>query len=149
MRNSRSLAQEIVTHRAYQKIHTIADFLKVLDPLVRGNRARYLAQVFQALRIEVNEEMKALEDFLNEALEVLKPGGRLVIMSYHSLEDRMVKNFFRTGNIEGEVIKDFYGNIERPFKIITKKALTPNEEELKINPRSRSAKLRVAEKNNV
>ena len=146
VRNAKSLAQQIVSHRTHQKFRTTSDFLKLVDPLVRGNRARYLAQVFQSLRIEVNEEMKALEDFLLNAQEVLKPNGRLVIMSYHSLEDRMVKNFFKTGNVEGEMIKDFYGNIERPFKIITKKAVTPNEEELKINPRSRSAKLRIAEK---
>jgi 16S rRNA (cytosine1402-N4)-methyltransferase len=94
----------------------------------------------------VNDEIGALKTFLESAKEVLKPGGTLVVIAYHSLEDRLVKNFFKTGNFEGEVIKDFYGNIERPFIIITKKAILPSEEEIKINPRARSAKMRVAEK---
>ncbi|NRA48998.1 MAG: 16S rRNA (cytosine(1402)-N(4))-methyltransferase, partial [Phaeodactylibacter sp.] len=118
----------------------------VVDPLVRGNRSRYLAQVFQALRIAVNDEMGALEDFLNQCLEVLKPGGRLVVLSYHSLEDRLIKHFLKAGNVDGTQEKDFYGNINRPFKVLTKKAELPTEEEIKHNSRARSAKLRIGER---
>ncbi len=146
VRNAKTLAQAIVSQRERKAIRSTTDFMLVLEPLVRGNRNRYLAQVFQALRIEVNDEMGALEDFLTEAKEVLKPGGRLVVIAYHSLEDRLVKNFFKTGNTKGEVIKDFYGNIDRPFRILTKKALLASPEELRRNPRARSAKLRIAEK---
>ncbi len=146
VRNSKTLAQAIVSERSHKAIKTTSEFLLLLNPLVRGNRNRYLAQVFQALRIEVNDEMEALETFLQEAREVLKPGGKMVIISYHSLEDRLVKNFFKTGNIDGEVVKDFYGNIDRPFKLITKKALLPSKQEIDLNPRARSAKMRIAEK---
>ena len=146
VRNSKTLAEAIVSERSTRKIQTVGDFLAILNPLVRGQRHRYLAQVFQALRIEVNDEMGALKDFLQASLEVLKPGGRLVIISYHSLEDRLVKNFFKTGNFTGEQEKDFFGNITRPFKIITKKALLPPTEEIRRNPRARSAKFRVAKK---
>ncbi len=146
VRNSKSLAEAIVAGRSQRPFKTINDFLQVLNPLIRGNRNRYLAQVFQSLRIEVNDEIGALKSFLEEAREVLKPDGKMVIIAYHSLEDRLVKNFFKTGNFEGELVKDFYGNIERPFKIITKKAITASEAEQKQNPRARSAKMRVAEK---
>ncbi len=146
VRNAKTLANAIEVERKKKPVKTINDFLQILGPLVRGNRNRYLAQVFQALRIEVNDEIGALKTFLEEAKEVLRPGGIIVVISYHSLEDRIVKNFFKCGNFEGEVVKDFYGNIERPFKIITKKAILPSEEEQKINSRSRSAKMRVAEK---
>ncbi|NBC06618.1 MAG: 16S rRNA (cytosine(1402)-N(4))-methyltransferase RsmH [Bacteroidetes bacterium] len=146
VRNAKTLAHRLVTERQARKIETIGEFLAVIEPLVRGNRARYLAQVFQALRIAVNDEMGALEDFLRQSLEVLKPGGRLVVMSYHSLEDRMVKHFLKTGNVEGKQDKDFYGNIHRPFKLITRKAVVADEAEQKTNPRSRSAKLRIGEK---
>ena len=146
VRNAKTLANAIVDERNKKPIKTISEFLQILGPLIRGNRNRYLAQVFQALRIEVNDEIGALKTFLESAKEVLKPGGVLVVIAYHSLEDRLVKNFIKTGNFEGEVIKDFYGNIERPFKIITKKAILPSEEEIIINPRARSAKMRVAEK---
>ncbi len=146
VRNAKTLANAIVDERNKKPIKTINDFLQVLGPLIRGSRNRYLAQVFQAIRIEVNDEIGALKIFLESAKEVLKPGGRFVVIAYHSLEDRLVKNFFKTGNLEGEVIKDFYGNIERPFKIITKKAMLPTTVEIKINPRARSAKMRVAEK---
>lgn len=146
VRNSKTLAEAIISERSTRKIQTVGDFLAILNPLVRGTRHRYLAQVFQALRIEVNDEMGALKDFLQASLEVLKPGGRLVIISYHSLEDRLVKNFFKTGNFTGEQEKDFYGNINRPFKVITKKALLPPTEEIKRNSRARSAKFRVAKK---
>ncbi len=146
IRNSKTLAEAVVASRHSRKIERIGDFLSLLDPLVRGQRLRYLSQVFQALRIEVNDEMKVLEAFLQQALEVLAPQGRLVVMSYHSLEDRIVKNFLKTGNIEGTVVKDFYGNINRPFKVITKKPIIPSEKEIKENPRARSAKLRVGER---
>ncbi len=146
VRNAKTLAIAIDAERRKKPIKAINDFLQILGPLIRGNRNRYLAQVFQALRIEVNDEIGALKIFLEEANEVLKPGGTIVIISYHSLEDRLVKNFFKTGNFEGEVIKDFYGNIERPFKIITKKAMLPSDMEIKRNPRARSAKMRIAEK---
>lgn len=145
VRNSRTLAQRIVESRRAQPLHTIGDFLALLDPLVMGLRPRYLSQVFQALRMEVNDEMGALADFLTDCKAVLKPGGRLAIMSYHSIEDRLVKHFLKTGNPEGAVEQDFYGHISKPFKLITKKAVLPDAAEQKQNPRSRSAKLRIAE----
>lgn len=146
VRNSKTLAQRIVDERRARPIQTISDFLAILEPLIRGQRLRYLSQVFQALRIEVNEEMDALREFLEQSLEILKPGGRLVVITYHSLEDRLVKNFLKTGNAEGEVVSDFYGNITRPFKVITKNAIEPSEAEINENPRARSARLRVGEK---
>lgn len=146
VRNSRTLAQRIVEERRARPIQTINDLLNIMEPLIRGQRLRYLSQVFQALRIEVNDEMVALREFLEQSLEVLQPGGRLVILTYHSLEDRMVKNFLKTGNAKGEVNSDFYGNISRPFKVITKNPMEPSETEIAENPRARSAKLRVAEK---
>jgi 16S rRNA (cytosine1402-N4)-methyltransferase len=112
----------------------------------RAIENKYLAQVFQALRIEVNEEMDALQEFLEASLKLLKPGGRLVVITYHSLEDRLCKNFMKTGNFEGKVQKDFFGNVTSPFKMVNKKVITPGEDELKTNNRSRSAKLRIAEK---
>ena len=105
-----------------------------------------MAQLFQALRIEVNAEMESLRKMLRQALDVLNPGGRLVVLTYHSLEDRLVKNFFKTGNFEGKADKDFFGKITTPFKLINRKVIVPTEEEIERNPRSRSAKLRVAEK---
>lgn len=146
VRNSKTLAEAIVEQRESREIKTISDFIIILDPLVRGKRARYLAQVFQALRIEVNDEMAALRDFLESSKEVLKSDGRLVVMSYHSLEDRYVKNFMKKGTFDGEFIKDEYGKIYRPFKVLTKKAVEASEEELKRNSRARSAKLRIAER---
>ncbi|MEQ8702324.1 MAG: 16S rRNA (cytosine(1402)-N(4))-methyltransferase RsmH [Phaeodactylibacter sp.] len=145
VRNAKTLAEQLVAEQRVKPIETIGEFLTVVDPLVRGNRARYLAQVFQALRIAVNDEMGALEDFLQQCLEVLRPGGRLVVMAYHSLEDRMVKHFLKTGNVEGVQEKDFYGNIHRPFKVLTKKAVVPAKEEIERNSRARSAKLRIGE----
>ena len=146
VRNSKTLAEAIVEQRESREIKTISDFIIILDPLVRGKRARYLAQVFQALRIEVNDEMAALRDFLESSKEVLKSDGRLVVMSYHSLEDRYVKNFMKKGTFDGEFIKDEFGKIYRPFKVLTKKAVEASEEELKRNSRARSAKLRIAER---
>ncbi|MEM6963973.1 MAG: 16S rRNA (cytosine(1402)-N(4))-methyltransferase RsmH [Bacteroidota bacterium] len=146
VRNAKTLAEAIVKERQLKTIHSTSDFLGVLEPYIRGQRVRYLSQVFQALRIEVNNEMEVLKTFLTDSLEVLKSGGRLVIITYHSIEDRFVKKFLKTGNFEGEPQKDFYGNIYRPFKIITKKPILPSKEEIKRNPRARSASLRIAEK---
>ncbi len=146
VRNSKTLAKAIVAERSLSKFKTINDFLRLLEPIVMGKPPRYFAQVFQALRIEVNDEMGALKAFFEASLEVLKPSGKLVIISYHSLEDRLTKNFFKNGNFEGKHQKDFYGNIYRPFKIITKKAIEPSKEEVQKNSRARSAKMRVAEK---
>lgn len=146
LRNSKTLAAAIVKERRIRPITTIGDLLNILQPLIRGTRNKYLSQVFQAIRIEVNEEMEVLQDFLLAAKKVICPGGRIVIMSYHSLEDRLVKNFFKSGNLKGELEKDFYGNINRPFRVVTKKAVTANDAELKINPRARSARLRIVEK---
>lgn len=147
VRNSKMLANAIVEKRQALTIRTIGDFLAIVEPLIRGHRQRYLAQVFQALRIAVNDEMGALADFFQQAMEVLNPGGRLVVITYHSIEDRLTKRLLKTGNVEGLVEKDFYGNIQRPFKVITKKAILPSPREIKENPRSRSAKLRIGEKN--
>lgn len=146
VRNSKTLAEHIVSARQTRPLQTIGDLLGVLEPLIRGNRLRYLSQVFQALRIEVNDEMGALADMFSQAYEILKPGGRLVVLSYHSIEDRVVKNFLKTGNADGEVQKDFYGNIFRPYSFPDNKMSQPSEEEIRRNPRSRSAKLRVGEK---
>lgn len=146
VRNSRTLAGGLVQARDAKRITTVGDLLTAMEPYIRGSRNKYLSQVFQALRIEVNDEMGALGDFLEQSLDVLRPGGRLVIISYHSLEDRLVKNFLRSGNLQGEQEKDFYGNISRPFRVLTKKALFPTAEEVKDNPRARSARLRVGEK---
>ncbi|MEZ5043256.1 MAG: 16S rRNA (cytosine(1402)-N(4))-methyltransferase RsmH [Saprospiraceae bacterium] len=143
VRNAKTLATRIVEVRKVRPILSVGDFMVILEPLIKGQRLRYLSQVFQALRIEVNDEMGALQDFLLETLDILKPGGRLVVITYHSIEDRLVKRFMKSGNKGGEVEKDFYGNIHRPFNIITKKALLPGNAELKRNPRARSAKLRV------
>lgn len=147
LRNARGIAAAVVSFRQDQKIRKTADLLSIIEPFTRRDRERkMLAQVFQALRIEVNGEMGALAEMLEQALKWLKPGGRLSVISYHSLEDRLVKNFFRTGNFEGSVVKDFYGNVETPFVLINRKVIVPTEEEQRANPRSRSAKLRVAEK---
>lgn len=147
IRNAFKLVQLILEKRKTAPVKTIEDFKEVIKPCIPvKEESKYLSQVFQALRIEVNQEMKALESLLTNAADVLAPGGRLVIMSYHSLEDRMVKNFFNTGNISGEEVKDFFGKKSMPFKVITKKPIVPGEEEISRNKRARSAKLRIAEK---
>ncbi len=146
VRNARTLAHAIVDARAKAPINTTADLLAIADPLSMGNVNRYMAQLFQALRIEVNQEMEVLEAFLQDASACLKPGGRLVVMSYHSLEDRLVKNYIRAGNASGEPERDLFGRTEIPLKAVNKKPIEANEEELKLNPRSRSARLRVATK---
>jgi 16S rRNA (cytosine1402-N4)-methyltransferase len=140
------LAAFIVRSRLQEKFGHTQRFIERLQPLIKGNRNQYLAKVFQALRIEVNDEMGALEEFLQSLYEMMKPGARAVIITYHSLEDRMVKNLFKTGKVHGEQEKDFYGNIKKYFKVLTKKALLPSLDEQLKNPRSRSAKMRVAEK---
>ncbi len=148
IQNARSLAKTIVTARLTAAIETVAGLKEVIRRLVpKGKEHKYHAQVFQALRIEVNQELEALQAFLEQAVSVLKPGGRLVVMSYHSLEDRLVKNFMQKGKFRGEVEKDFFGNEIKPFKVISRKAITAGEVELANNNRSRSAKLRVAERN--
>ena len=147
MKNSRQIATAIVKYRNQKKIQTTNDFLEILKPFFgREKEKKYLAQVFQALRIHINGEMDALKEMLLQALHLLKPGGRLVVITYHSLEDRLVKNFFKTGNFEGNVEKDFYGNILTPFRQINNKVIIPGQDEIDRNPRSRSAKLRIVEK---
>lgn len=147
LKNSRKLASVIVKARAEKKIETIDDFLAIIKPLFgREREKKELAKVFQALRIEVNQEMEALKEMLLAATDALKPGGRLVVITYHSLEDRMVKNIMKTGNVEGKQEQDFFGNLNTPFRLVNNKVIVPNEEEIARNPRSRSAKLRIAEK---
>lgn len=147
IQNAKSLAKVIVTGRLNRSIVTVADLKEVIKKLIpKGKENKYLAQVFQALRIEVNQELEALQEFLAQSIEVLKPGGRLVIMSYHSLEDRLVKNFIAKGKFKGEVEKDFFGNEIKPLEAVTRKAIVASEEEIKLNNRARSAKLRVAVK---
>ena len=147
LKNSRKLASLLVKARAVQKIVTIGDFLDIVKPLFgREREKKELARVFQALRIEVNHEMEALREMLLAAAGALRPGGRLAVITYHSLEDRLVKNLMKTGNVEGKVEKDFYGNVQTPFRLVNNKVITPDEDEVARNPRSRSAKLRIAEK---
>jgi len=147
VKNAKSLARAVVTARVSSPISTLQDFkTAVAAQIPKGKEHKYMAQVFQALRIEVNGEIDVLERFLEQTAEVLKPGGRLVVMSYHSLEDRPVKNFLAKGKFRGEVEKDFYGNQQKPFTVITRKAVVANDEELEKNSRSRSAKLRIGEK---
>ena len=145
--NAYQMAKAIVAARAEKAIETTFDLREAVGRhLPRGMENKYLAMLFQALRIEVNGELDALQAMLQQAAELLNPGGRVVVMSYHSLEDRLVKNFFKTGNFEGVLEKDFYGNPIVPLKVVTRKAVTASEEELQRNNRARSAKLRVAEK---
>ena len=147
LKNSRKLASVIVKARTGQKIETIGEFLEIIKPLFgREREKKELAKVFQALRIEVNQEMEALKEMLMAATEALKPGGRLVVITYHSLEDRMVKNIMKTGNVEGKATQDFFGNLQTPFRLVNNKVIVPDEDEITRNPRSRSAKLRIAEK---
>ena len=148
IKQSRRLAAAIVKARSQKRIATTQDLLGILEPIFKREREKKdLAKVFQALRIEVNHEMDALKEMLKSATELLKPGGRLSVITYHSLEDRIVKNIMKTGNVEGKRIQDFYGRIETPFTLINNKVIVPSENEQQENPRSRSAKLRIAEKN--
>lgn len=147
MKNSRRIAAAVVKARQDKEIKTTSDFLAAVEPLFRREREKKdMAKLFQALRIEVNHEMDALKEMLASATELLAPGGRLSVITYHSLEDRIVKNFMKAGNAEGKVDQDFFGRINTPYKAVGK-LIIPTDEEQERNPRSRSAKLRVAEKN--
>lgn len=144
VRNARTLAKAIVEQRQMVRIISGNDLLRIVTPLIKGDRYRYLAQVYQALRIKVNDEMGSLREALVGSLAILRAGGRLVVLSYHSLEDGMVKRFMRDGNMEGEMKKDEFGRIDRPFIVVTKKPITASKEEIARNPRAHSARLRVA-----
>ncbi len=147
LRVSRKIAAAIVKARNVASIDTVERLLEVIKPFINPKQEKKeLAQVFQALRIEVNDEIGALRNLLQQSLRVLKPGGKLVIITYHSLEDRLVKNFMRTGNLNGEEAKDFFGRNLSPLKLVNSKPIVPSEEEVARNPRSRSAKLRIAKK---
>lgn len=147
LKNSRKLAKIIVEKRADKEINTIKSFTDLLMPLIpRHTEHKFLAKIFQALRIEVNREMEFLKEMLLQTADVIKPGGRLVVITYHSLEDRLVKNFIKNGKFEGEAEKDFYGKVDVPFKAVNRKIITPDEKEIAENNRARSAKLRIAEK---
>lgn len=145
LKNARRLAEAIVRRRAEKEIVTIADLLDVVRPMINPRQEKKeLAQVFQALRMEVNHEVDALSEFLRQTLQVLRPGGRLAVITYHSIEDRMVKNFMKSGNIEGKVETDFFGRTLTPIRPLSNKVIVPTEEEVERNPRARSAKLRIA-----
>ena len=147
LKNARLFAEALVKARSSREIVTIADLLDIVKPFINPRQEKKeLAQVFQALRMEVNHEVDALAGFLSQTLKVLKPGGKLAIITYHSIEDRMVKNFMRSGNIDGKVETDFFGRSQTPIRPVNNKVIVPTEEEVERNPRSRSAKLRVAEK---
>lgn len=149
LKQAKRMAQAIVKQRSQKPVLTTGDLLEVLRPFINKKaEKKELAQAFQALRIEVNHEMQALEEMLMQATELLAPEGRLVVMSYHSLEDRIVKNVIRSGHVDGHIEQDFYGRVVAPLKAVNNKIITASEEELDVNPRSRSAKLRVATKNN-
>ena len=146
--NAGRLAKQLVSARNISPVKTIEQFREAISPCVpRLQESKYLAKVFQALRIETNKEMDVLHEFLEQSIELLKPGGRLVVITYHSLEDRMVKNFIRSGDLSGKQEKDFYGNVESPLMAINRKVIVPTDEEIEQNPRARSGKLRIAEKN--
>ena len=147
LKNSRKIASLLVKARQEKRIETTGDFIAVVEPLFKREREKKdLAKLFQALRIEVNGEMSALKELLTSVVDILKPGGRLSVITYHSLEDRIVKNIMKAGNIEGKIEQDFFGCINTPFKLINNKVIVPTDEEQEQNPRSRSAKLRIAEK---
>lgn len=146
IRNAKTLTEAIVQARALRKYKVVPDLVATIEPVMIGDRFKYLAQVFQALRIEVNDELGALKDLMVQGKDILKHGGRFVVLSFHSLEDRLVKNYFKSGNFEGEHEKDFYGNIEKEFRTINKKPIEASQSELRENPRAGSVKMRVAEK---
>lgn len=147
LKNARRIAAALVKARGEQKIETTNQFMKTVEKLFKQEREKKeMAKLFQALRIEVNHEMDALRDMLHGAIDLLAPGGRLSVITYHSLEDRMVKNIMKTGNIEGKMKQDFFGRIETPFRLVNNKVIVPSDEEQERNPRSRSAKLRIAER---
>ena len=146
--NARKIAGEIVKARASKKINTTNDLMEVLGKCApKFKEHKFFAQVFQAIRIEVNQELEVLEKFLEQTADVMAPGGKLVVMSYHSLEDRLVKNYMKRGSIHGEITKDFFGNVLKPFTEVNRHPIIPTEDEIELNTRARSAKLRIAEKN--
>lgn len=146
LKSARKIASVVVAHRAEKKFEMISDLVNIVEPLVgKDKQKKNLACLFQALRIEVNREMEVLKKLLQSSLNLLNPGGRLVVLTYHSLEDRLVKNFMKSGNFEGKVEQDFFGNRMSPFKLVNNKVIVPDCEEIEQNPRSRSAKLRIAE----
>jgi 16S rRNA (cytosine1402-N4)-methyltransferase len=148
LRNSRALAAALVRQRDNSPIHTTFDLIKALERYApKFKDHKFYAQVFQAFRIEVNQEMQVLKDFLEQAVQVLKPGGRLVVMSYHSLEDRLVKNFMKRGSFSGEIEKDFFGNVQKPLTEVNRHPIVADAQECELNSRARSAKLRIAERN--
>lgn len=145
--NTGKLVKTIVAFRANEDFKTTDQFKEVIKSCIpHGKESKYLAKVYQALRIEVNHELDALKEMLEQALKVLKVGGRISVITYHSLEDRLVKNFFKSGNFEGKVEKDFFGNTSSPFKLVNRKVIIPTDDEIENNSRARSAKLRIAEK---
>ncbi len=147
LRQSRRMAAALVRARAQQPIATVSQLLEVMKPFIKPSQEKKeLAQLFQALRIEVNHELDVLQRLLEQALDLLKPGGRLAVITYHSLEDRLVKNFIRSGNIEGRIEKDFFGRVDAPLRAVNNRVTVPDEAEVEANPRSRSAKLRIAER---
>ncbi|MBQ9101063.1 MAG: 16S rRNA (cytosine(1402)-N(4))-methyltransferase RsmH [Paludibacteraceae bacterium] len=146
LKSARKIASVVVARRAEKKFEMISDLVNIVEPLVgKDKQKKNLACLFQALRIEVNREMEVLKKLLQSSLNLLNPGGRLVVLTYHSLEDRLVKNFMKSGNFEGKVEQDFFGNRMSPFKLVNNKVIVPDCEEIEQNPRSRSAKLRIAE----
>lgn len=148
LKQARRIAGAIVDARRTAPVDTIGRLLDIVKPFINPRQEKKeLAQLFQALRIEVNGELDALRDFLTQSLDCLRPGGRLAIITYHSLEDRLVKNFMRSGNFSGDITKDFFGRVSSPFTLVTSKPIVPDDAEIERNPRSRSAKLRVAVKN--
>ena len=147
LKNSRKLSSVIIKARSKQQIYTIGEFLEIIKPLIGKEREKKdLAKIFQAIRIEVNHEMDALKEMLDSVTRLLAPQGRLVVITYHSLEDRIVKNIMKSGAVDGKIKQDFFGNIQSPYQIINNKVITPTDEEIEQNPRARSAKLRIAEK---
>jgi 16S rRNA (cytosine1402-N4)-methyltransferase len=147
LKNSRRIANAIAAYRQQKRIETTGDLMAATEKMMRTEKEKKdLARLFQALRIEVNHEMDALRDMLNSASQLLKNGGRLSVITYHSLEDRIVKNVMKAGNAEGKIEKDFFGRVSSPFRLVNNKVITPQEDELQNNPRSRSAKLRIAER---
>jgi len=146
VRNSKSLAQRVIEKRVKTPFRSISDLTEVLDEIYMGSKPKYFAQVFQAIRIEVNDEIEVLKKMLQQCADLLKIGGRLSVISYHSLEDRLVKRLMKTGNVEGVLEKDEFGKSQNSLKIINKKIILPSENELSVNSRARSAKLRIAEK---
>jgi len=145
--NAFAISTAVLAAREEGRIESTGDLERVLVRFIPKNQpSKFLAKVYQALRIEVNREMEALRQMLVQTVDCLKPGGRLVVISYHSIEDRIVKNFMRSGNLEGEIMKDFYGNVQSPWKLVNRSVITPSKEEIKENNRARSAKLRIAER---